>query len=426
MADPLHLVLQELVKFVRANSPYYRELYKTLEPNVSDLQKLPVIQSEQFWEANTVNNNRLLTGPIIDGGIYASGGTTATPKISYYTRDELRRLVQALTIGLVRSGIMPGDRIANLYNAGDLYMGFLLQILSLQEFSIPNVNLPITGNIAAQAIVNHLKILKATVIFTNTTTLLRVADHILQAGSPNENIRLILFAGESMYRDLQPLLKRAFPQAKVGPLMFCSVDAGMIALPIKPLTEDAIDTDATYVVNSPSIILELLDDNDKPIVQSGHPGRVVITDLTRRLQPVIRYPMGDVGEWVDFNAQTFAVRGRDAVAVKVSTVILELPLLRKVLAETLGDTVLTLFQTVIRRRENRNQVIFRIANGKEPPNPELVEKEIHAKLAKLRPQYEYNVAQHNIFPISCEWVGIKELQFNVRTGKLKDIIDERY
>ncbi|MFD0351350.1 hypothetical protein ACFQ0M_45545 [Kitasatospora aburaviensis] len=74
--------LPELVDFARRNSPFYAELYRDLPARVEHLHQLPVIEQTAFWAANSWPDNRLLTGPLTDAGVYKTGGTTGVPKFS--------------------------------------------------------------------------------------------------------------------------------------------------------------------------------------------------------------------------------------------------------------------------------------------------------------------------------------------------------
>ncbi len=49
-----------------------------------------------------------------------------------------------------------------------------------------------------------------------------------------------------------------------------------------------------FVVNSETLFVEILDDENKP-VPNGQPGRVVITSLYNKAHPMIRYEIGDTG-----------------------------------------------------------------------------------------------------------------------------------
>lgn len=62
------------------------------------------------------------------------------------------------------------------------------------------------------------------------------------------------------------------------------------------------------------IFLELLDDNDEPVDEPGLLGRVVVTDLNNTVMPIIRYSIGDVGQWQRFaNGQrTLLLHGRES------------------------------------------------------------------------------------------------------------------
>lgn len=50
-------------------------------------------------------------------------------------------------------------------------------------------------------------------------------------------------------------------------------------------------------VNSDSLLVELIDNNDRPITEVATPGRIVVTDLWNRAMPMIRYEVGDMALW---------------------------------------------------------------------------------------------------------------------------------
>ncbi|MYW17858.1 phenylacetate--CoA ligase family protein, partial [Streptomyces sp. SID2955] len=135
----------ELVRFARDNSPFYRELYAGLPDRVERLMDLPVVPQADFWQANTPRANRLLTAPLDEAVVFRSGGTTGSPKFSYYTRTEWREFTTAFGAGLVRAGLRPGHRVADLFYAGDLYASFTFVLDSLHHSPVANVRLPLGG-----------------------------------------------------------------------------------------------------------------------------------------------------------------------------------------------------------------------------------------------------------------------------------------
>ncbi|KAI9775681.1 MAG: hypothetical protein M1839_000948 [Geoglossum umbratile] len=417
--------VSELIGFVRANSPFYRELWAHLPERELDINSLPIVDGDAYWKANSFKENKLVTGSIIDGGIYKTGGTTASPKVAYYTREELHRGTQMLATGMMRgTGLIPGDRVANLFWSGDMYAAFLLLVLTLMELPIPNVHLPISGNSPPANAASSMRDFKATVILSNPSTLLRVADHLVQRGQTLPDMRLILYTGERYHHDLRNLVRSAFPRATVGPLMFSSVDGGLIGLPAHPPVYGGDDDiNPTYIVNTPTVVMEIISEDGEVIAEPHRRGRVVITDLMRRLQPVVRYPMGDLAEWIDYGAGTFSVYGRDSKSVKIGPVSMDLSALRQVVAKSLGEKAADGFQLVARQREGASEMLFRLSSC--PEDPESAARSLEKNLIELFPSWGRNVDAGNIRPLMVEWVSVQDLQYNERTGKLKPVIDER-
>lgn len=54
-----------------------------------------------------------------------------------------------------------------------------------------------------------------------------------------------------------------------------------------------------------------------------------MTHAAKRKLPMIRYPVDDIAEWVDFDQGLFKMHGRDTIDLKISTARRDLPLLRQ-------------------------------------------------------------------------------------------------
>lgn len=290
--------VQELVRFARENSPYYRKHYANLPEQISELIEIPVLDHASFWAANSglPPQNQVVTAPLIDGAVFGTGGTTAVPKASYVTREELREGAQSWAACLVRAGLQPGDRVANLLYGGDLYKGYLDLGLALTHTPTPNFHLSVrVAPLESQAWT--LRTYAATVLVAMPTVMCRLADYLIETHQPVSSVRLLLYIGELLHRDQRILLKRAFPSAKIGPVQYGSVDGGLIGRPEN--SPSGVDQHTTsYTVNTSSMIMELLTDTGDLITEEGVKGNVVITNLIRRLMPIIRYPMGDAAEWI--------------------------------------------------------------------------------------------------------------------------------
>lgn len=134
-----------------------------------------------LWAANTglPPENQVITAPSIDGAVFRTGGTTAVPKASYVTREELREGAQSWAICLVRAGLQPGDRVANLLYSGDLYKGFLGLGLALMDGPTPNFHLSI-GVAPLESQAWTLRTYAATVLVAMPTVMCQLADYLIE------------------------------------------------------------------------------------------------------------------------------------------------------------------------------------------------------------------------------------------------------
>src|ERR1700722_3869462 len=104
---------KELALLAQKQSPYYRELYQGLDiERHSDLAQLPIPNQADFWNANSINNNRLATAAITDGIVFKSCGTTGHPKFSAFSRDEWQLFTQVFGEGMSKGSLSRGDRVA--------------------------------------------------------------------------------------------------------------------------------------------------------------------------------------------------------------------------------------------------------------------------------------------------------------------------
>ncbi|MDX3714530.1 AMP-binding protein [Streptomyces europaeiscabiei] len=410
--------LTELVAFVRQHSPYYRDLYAQVPAGPVVLEDLPVLNHESFWGANTAHDSRVLTGPLTDGIVFKSGGTTTEPKLSVYTRQELLGMSRLQGNGFEQAGLRPGDRIANLFYAGELYASFLFNVLCLQESSVPNVHLPI-ASAPLEYTAHVIHEFAATALLGPPTTICQLAARLAESGRPAPDVHLVMFGGESFYEDQRPLLEKAFPNALIRSMGYGSVDGGMLGAPV------ADDPDPrVHRIHRPQTVMEIVDDDTgEPVREPGRPGRLVVTDLARRLMPVIRYPTGDRGAWVDRQEGLFRLLGRSDEGARVGPITVYLEDLRAVVQHVAAGRPLVGMQVVQRRKDTRDELVVRIAG--DLGDPDTVGKAVASRLDEIRPMFAEHVEAGLINPLTVECVPAAGLVVNSRTGKLLRLIDER-
>ncbi|MDO0930791.1 phenylacetate--CoA ligase family protein [Streptomyces sp. DG2A-72] len=410
--------LPVLVDYARRNSPFYADLYRDLPEVITDLTQLPVVDQEAFWDANTFPGNRLLTRPLTNGIVYKSGGTTGAPKFSPWDEEENTDAVVAFGTGLVRAGVRPGHRVANLFFAGELYSGFAFMNDVLTHAPIENLRLPIAGAAPVEFVASVFKEFGVNVTCGMASTLVRLADLLIERGEVADSVERLLFAGEPLFDDVRSVLAQAFPKATVGSLGYAAVDGGPLGAPVPG------DDVRVHESLAPYSLIELLDEaTGEPITRAGMPGRVIATNTSRTLMPVIRYPVGDRAEWTDVERKQFRLLGRSEDAVKVGPDVLRPGEVRNVIARADRDGVVTGMQLVARRWEGRDGLVLRLAAQEQAPDG--LDQAVIDAVYAASPPYPRAVRRGTIHPITVEWVRPAELTTNPRTGKLIEVVDER-
>lgn len=421
--------LEELIPFVRARSPYYRELYAALPADETRLEALPVASHHDLWAANTMDarTNRLLTGPLSDGVVFKSGGTTGAPKLSVYLRHEWEQLCTSFAARISAETLTPGARIANLFYVGDLYASFLFLQRALELSPVPVVQFPLSGAAPMASIVTALLELEISAVVGTPTTLLAVVEELAAAAARTRRppaLRTFLFGGESLYPDQRARLLELFPYLEIRSNGCASVDAGLIGyadLGCGP-QEHRPYGEATRVE-----ILE--DDRDEPITEVGRPGRLVVTNLIRRLMPILRYPSGDRAEWLEPAGQhphrKFRLIGRSEEGARVGPITVYYDDVPPVLAPFQHDLGILGYQLHIAHEDRKDRLRLRIAVREPARVSDGAAEQVLRELHRQRPMLRDGEARGTVHPSRVEWVAPAELTVNPRTGKLRRVIDER-
>lgn len=410
--------VEEIIEIARLKSPYYRELYKHLPKNPK-LSEVPVLDSESFWKVNTLQNNQLLTEPQTDGIVFKSGGTTGNPKFSFFTLDEWELFTLAFGEGMMKGGLKKGEKIANMFYAGDLYASFLFITKSIEKSLSQAVHFPIGGGTDFDHIVHTLNEFKINVWAGIPTTMVKLAEYAEknQLHHPDK----ILFGGESMYEDQKEFILSIFPKVHIQSIGYASVDGGLLGF------ADSSCGPQIHRVFTDHTIMEILDEEThEPITEAGKTGKFYLTNLTRTLMPIIRYPVGDKAQWLDSDPTTpyrrFKIMGRSEEGARIGPATVYYEDMSLLLSHYHEHFNVKAFQLVTKHFDHKDQLVVKIATTSRDQNEmRHMEQIIEKERSFLKDLSE----ARQIHPVKVEFVDIANLQINGRTGKLKRVIDER-
>lgn len=414
--------LQEIVEHARERSPFYSDLYKN-ESSTWDITNLPIVDQKVFWEANSFKDNKLLTDHFGDGILFKSGGTTGNPKFSAFTKEEWHAFTYEFGKGISKGRLKAGDRVGNLFYSGDLYASFAFIMKSLEHEHNQIVQFPMTGTMGFEDIIKTVLEYDVNVLAGVPTTFINLASHLLKE-QKTLPLELILFGGEPLYEDQFEVLKKAFPKAHVDSIGIASVDGGHLGF------FDSECENGEHKVFQESTIVEIIDEETGEVIQeTGRTGRMIYTNLTRKLMPIIRYPAGDMAEWTEvsqnngsFQGIKYKLHGRSNEGARIGPVTIGSDDIHHIFHKDYLGTVLESFQLVVRHEKGLDQLtIVLVPEGSLKLTTDELENHFYSERPMLKDAIEANI----ISPIIIKIGKMTDLILNKRTGKQRLVVDLR-
>jgi phenylacetate-CoA ligase len=423
MPEIEYFSLEEIVNHARKNSPFYRELYKDIPETGWKISDLPIIDSKKFWEANVSGKgNRVVTDTNSGGFVFKSGGTTGAPKHSIFSRNEWKTMCYAFGKHLEASGLSNGDRFANLFYGGSLYASFLFVSHSLLEADVDVVHFPLSGAADPELILETIKEFDINILSGIPTTLLRLID-FFEKKNEKFNINKIFFAGETMYPDQRKRIKKIFPDVEICTAGFATVDGGFFAWADKSCGFNE------HRVFDKFAIIEIIDpETGMQINEEEKEGLIVATNLTRKLMPIIRYPVGDYGMWREPENtpnRKFMLLGRSESGARVGPATVYLSDISRIISKFSHKVEIKNFQLVITHENELDRLTLNLCVDEKNSDFSRIEKEIIQTLLEERKMLSDLINEKLIHPVNINWINELELIINQRTGKCIKVFDNR-
>lgn len=410
--DPL-----ELVRFARTRCPYYRELYARLSEPLR-WQDVPPVDVERYWATKARDFAATCTQPPEQGWIWTTGGSTSMSKRVAVSSEDFREEVRVFGHALTAAGLEAGDRVANLTWAGELSASFILTGAVLD--TLPVLQLPILGHTPPARVVELCRELRATVLLVFPFVAFRLANFVLARG---ETLPLdkVLYAGERLHPDQRAALMQAFSPRILAQFGYGSVDCGPIAAVDRARGEDVLRPLEGYSR------VELLDDHDRVITQPDALGRLAITNLGRTLSPVIRFPVGDLGRWVDApeasgRGGAFRLERRAHLSVKLAFWVVAHA---DVVAEAQAVPELSsVVQLVVTRKDGVDWLTVRVAPARDGADAAAAAEALQRRLRAVFPALGEPPGSE-LSPVLVVEVCAPAAMELTRAGKVEPIVEGR-
>lgn len=283
--------LKELIDYVSLNSSYYNNLFSqhNINPSsiktIEDLVKIPVTTKDELHKFNKdficVPANK-----IID--YVTTSGTLGDPLTFALTNNDLERLAYNENISLACSGATGNDVFQLMTTLDRRFMAGLAYFLGIKQMGAGVIRV---GNGIPEFQWDTIKRLHPTIAIAVPSFILKLIEFAEQNNIDYKNcsVKKIVCIGESLRNEdfsLNTLGKRIKEKWDVELYStYASTEMGAA------FTECKAGKGGHH--HPELLIIELLDENDKP-VKDGEPGELTVSTLGVEGMPLLRFKTGDV------------------------------------------------------------------------------------------------------------------------------------
>ena len=238
------------------------------------------------------------------------------------------------------------------------------------------------------------------------------------------DIDLILFGGEILYPDQLDAIGAVFPGARVHSILYASVDGGELGY----FDADSCENGEHRCFDE-STIMEIVDeDTHEVITEEGIAGKLLVTNLNRRLMPLVRYPVGDRAMWTEppgTGDRKFKLLGRSEEGARIGPATLYVQDVVSIFEHFHNEVTLLNFQIVISHYDQKDQALIKAVAREIPADASDLSSRILEHLYTQRAMLGEMRAEKLIHPVQLQWCRPDELESNPRTGKTRHILDLR-
>ena len=336
--------------------------------------------------------------------VFETTGTSGAPKRVYFSYDELNFSARYEAAAMYECGVRPGDRVVCTFDAG-YWISSWVTFLACKQMG---VFCSATGKPQPRDLYSRMGLYRYNVIAADPTWLVSLSEIAEREGS--FPVKLIIAAGDRMTDVYRHYVQNVWKAPVI--LGYGSTEAG------GGLGMECLERGG-YHIDEFNFAFEILDPD-----ADGY-GELVITTLSRRTMPLIRYRVRDVTRFIDEPCPCGAtlrritrIKGRRDEMVVMGAGNMHPEIFERVLHDV--DGLSDRWQVAVRQEGLRDVLEFRfeLANGNSPATIESAVK------SNLSARYPDVWANHlcGMYQIAFRYLPAGSLG---QSRKPKRLVDER-
>ncbi len=280
--------LQELVKYVYGNVPFYNEKMNELNVKPDDIKSLEDITKLPFTEKEDLRKNYpdglFATSKRDIVRIHASSGTTGKPTVVAYTKEDIDLWQNMMARALYAGGVTAADIFQIAYGYG-LFTGGLGFHYGAER--IGAIVIPVSGGNTAKQLM-LMQDLKTTVLACTPSYAIYLGEEALKRGIDIKNfgIKEGFFGGEPWSENIRKKIEELWDIKAYDHYGLSEIIGPGVAFECSQQNGLHINEDHFYP--------EIVDSKTLEPVPDGEVGELVITTLTKKGMPLLRYRTKDL------------------------------------------------------------------------------------------------------------------------------------
>jgi len=392
-------------------TPFYKEKYPDLKlplKSLNDFSKLEPLDKAGMAGISAHFSDRAFSRKADGCYIFTAGGTTGLKKYVLYSNEEFSKSKMLFGKGFRALGVSKENVVANLFPAGAFYTAFLAINKGLEETGCRILS--VTGNLSYNDTLDYLQMFKPDTIFCLPSYLIPMAQFAEQKGI-DIKIENIIYAAEHMTAGARTYLSDVFKSERIVSFGYAAVETGPIGY------------QCTCCGNN-----EFHVEEEWAYVETDENSEALITCLEKELQPIIRYKVGDLIEFIKEPCSCgrtnpkFKLLGRSGEKVRISGYHeIYFEDIEKTVQNTISDGFI--FQLSLSPDGVYTEVKLRVET-KHHDDPAL-QKQLVLNLIEKIPEIKPNKEVNMISNLEVYLVKPDTLPRIERSGKVKRIVDNR-
>ena len=280
--------LKAIVKYAYENVPLYKKKYDEAGVKPSDIKTLKDIEKLPFITKSDLRENYpygMMSVPLSKmARIHASSGTSGKPTVVTYTKEDMEVWTECVARLVAAAGGREDDIVQICFGYG-LFTGALGLHQGWERIGAAVIPAS-TGNTERQLML--MKDLGTTAIVCTPSYALRLAEEMERLGYKKEdfNLRVGMFGSEASSEQMHKEIAEK--------LHLLPTDNYGLSELIGPGVSGECEFKEGMHINEDHFLAEILDPNDFHALEEGEYGELVLTSLTKKSLPMIRYRTKDI------------------------------------------------------------------------------------------------------------------------------------